>query len=73
MMGRWDVINPHTPDGRAVNKDRAKYIRDLRKARSNSRRAMRSGNPAKRAEAARVNAEAPLLINQVYIQDLMEG
>lgn len=73
MMGRWDIANPLTADGRPVSKERAKYIRKLIEVGRNSKKKMRSGNPAVRAEATRVHDEVPGMIRQVYLDDMMEG
>jgi hypothetical protein len=62
------IINP--VDGEKVHGDTSRYIRKVRRVRNNARRGMRSGNPAKAAEAARVYAEAPELIRAAYRQDL---
>lgn len=61
------VINPIS--GTALSDKRSDFVRELRTVRRGARNAMRSGNPAKRAEAARVNALAPGMIAQVYRQD----
>lgn len=62
------IINP--VDGEKVTGDTSRYIRKLRRVRINARKAMRSGNPAKRAEAARVAADAPELVRSAYRSDL---
>lgn len=61
------VINPI--DGEMVSGDVSRYIRKLRRARNGSRKAMRSGNPAKRADAERVNPEIVGAIQDAYRKD----
>ena len=65
------MINPI--NGHEITKKkRVEFITQAREARANARRAMRSGNPAKRAEAAKVYIGAPGLIRQSYIDDHRE-
>jgi uncharacterized membrane protein len=61
------VINPIS--GTALSEDRSDFVRELRTVRRGARNATRSGNPAKRAEAARIEAMTPVMIAQVYKQD----
>lgn len=58
--------NPYSDE--PLSKSHSDYVRDMKAARRGSRRAMRSGNPAKRAEAARINDAAPRIIEAVYRQ-----
>lgn len=62
------IINP--VDGEKVDGKVSRYIRKVRRVRANARRAMRSGNPARRAQAAKVYVEAPELIRAAYREDL---
>jgi hypothetical protein len=56
-------------DGHQITGKSAEYIGDLKAVRAEARRRMRSGNPKVRADAARANAGAPLLIAKAYTQD----
>jgi hypothetical protein len=58
------VINPITEQ--PLDTKRAAYVRKLRKARKGAQRAMRSGNPAKRAEAAKDEFNIVTMIRQTY-------
>lgn len=69
MASRTNVRNPFN-DELLGGKDSA-YVKRLRKGRNNARKAMRSGNPARRAEATRVHQEAGKLIRQVYVNNFM--
>jgi hypothetical protein len=71
MMGRWSVTNPYNDND--IDGEPSKKVRALRKARGNARRATRSGNPAKRAEAQSALDQIPGLINGVYVQDLQQN
>lgn len=62
--------NPLMP-GRLLTKDEVKYIKDLRKVRSGARKALRSGNPAKRAEAAKALVQTPVMIRRVYLENAL--
>lgn len=64
------IINP--VDGEKVTGENSRYIRKLRRVRNNARKALRSGNPAKRADAAKVYVEAPELIRAAYRKDLTD-
>lgn len=61
------VINPIS--GVALSDQRSEFARELRTVRRGARNAKRSGNPAKRAEAARIEVMAPAMIATVYKQD----
>lgn len=61
------ITNPI--DGKKVTGETSRYIRKLRRIRNNARRAMRSGNPAKRVEAAKVYTETPEYIRAAYNND----
>lgn len=61
------MINPI--NGHEVGTKRADLITKGREARANARRAMRSGNPARRAEAAKVYVAAPIYVAQLFIED----
>jgi hypothetical protein len=61
------VVNPL--NGEPLDKDKAGYVLACRAARNNARRALRSGNPARRAEAAVVFVTAPKLIRTLYRQE----
>jgi hypothetical protein len=62
-----DVINPLS--GEALSPDRADFVRELRTVRRGARNAKRSGNPAKRAEAQKIEVMAPAMVATVYKQD----
>lgn len=55
--------------GKVLTHDQTLYVRKLRRVRNGATKALRSGNPAKRAEAARVLAEVPGMIRKVYIDN----
>lgn len=61
------ITNPLT--GNHVTRERATYIRKLRKVRRSARNATRSGHPGRRADARKVLTSVPGLIRQTYIQD----
>ena len=73
MSDETPVLNPLSLDKDdnpiPLSKERAKFVRDMKEIRRNSRNAMRSGNPAKRAEAKRINEAAPRMIRVIYEQE----
>lgn len=61
------VINPVTE--KPLSTERSDFVHELRGVRRGARNAKRSGHPAKRAEATRVEAMVPGMIRTVYMQD----
>ena len=67
MSKKPKVVNPIT--GKKLRKEAAETVRQAREARCNARRAARSGNPAKRADAMSVLRAAPRVIRAIYAQE----
>lgn len=59
-----DIVNPL--NDKPLGDYDAGFVTEVRQVRIASRKGMRSGHPGRRAEAARVNAQAPELIRAVY-------
>lgn len=65
------IVNPYTDE--PLSDADAEYVAKVRVARINARKAARSGNPARRAEALGVVAAAPRLIRAVFAKDAREA
>lgn len=68
MASRTNVRNPI--NGKLLPGQASSYVKKARKARNGARKALRSGNPARRAEAQKVYDEAPGLIRRVYLKNM---
>jgi acyl-CoA reductase-like NAD-dependent aldehyde dehydrogenase len=65
------VVNPLTEE--PLSEYDAGYVTQCRRARVNAKKAMRSGHPGRRAEAARVVHQAAELIRAIYRKDAREA
>jgi hypothetical protein len=68
MPARTNVRNPFNDE--LLPGQASAYVKKARKARAGARKALRSGNPARRAEAQKVYDEAPGLIRRVYLNNM---